>query len=413
MLSNYIVIPGTQQQLRSGPAGAHLEAFTGWLAERRYTKSTIRSYIYAANRFMVWWTCANDGEVLPSPNRSSMAAYRTHLAEGGDCGRRAHERSNAYCGARRFLSFLRQIGALPHTKSDGRPQLDLEQRFRHWMCQHRGARAITLHGYGRVVDLLLKDLGTEPSRYTAGQLRDFVLSQSQGYSHSKADTVVTAVRMFVRFLVSSQECQDNLLHAIPRVAGWRLASLPRYIDPADIERIICACDTSTPLGARDHSILLLLARLGLRAGDVVGLRLGDIDWKQSRIRVSGKSRHTAWLPLPQDVGNALLHYLTTGRGTVIHDGVFVTSCAPYTPIIARQVSSTAERAIRRSGVKTPSLGAHLFRHSAATAWLRQGLTLQAVGTLLRHHDVDTTAIYAKVDGDLLSQIAMPWPGEGA
>lgn len=413
MLSDYIVDIGVQQRLRRGPAGIHLDTFADWLADRCYAVATIRSYILAADRFMVWWNCASNGGALPTPNHSSLAAYRAHLTDGDHGDARAHQCSNAYCGARRFLLFLRQLGAIPHTDPGDRPQLELERRFRNWMRQHRGVRDITLDGYGRVVDRLLKDIGTEPSLYTAAQLRAFVHSQSQGCSHSKADTVVTAVRTFVRFLIASQECPDNLQHAIPRVAGWRQAALPRFLEPADIERIIGACDPMTPLGARDRSILLLLARLGLRAGDVAGLRLVDIDWPHGRIRVSGKSRHTTWLPLPQDVGDALLHYLATGRRAIVSDGVFVTTRAPYTPFISRQVSSTAERAIRRAGVEAPSLGAHLFRHSAATAWLRQGLTLQAIGTLLRHRDVDTTAIYAKVDVDLLSQIAMPWPVEDA
>ena len=157
--------------------------------------------------------------------------------------------------------------------------------------------------------------------------------------------------------------------------------------------------------------LLLLSRLGLRAGDVAGLCLGDIDWANARFRVSGKSRTPAWLPLPQDAGDALLHYILTARPAGSSDGVFLISRAPYTRILTRQISLTAERAILRAGVKASSLGAHQFRHSAATAWLRQGMTLQAIGAVLRHRNVDTTAIYAKVDVGLLRGIALPWPQE--
>lgn len=413
MLNDFIVDPSAQERLRRGGAGTHLDGFTAWLASRHYTDLTIRSYVLAADRFMTWWTGVSDDAALPGAHHSSLAAYRAHLTGLGHPGARAHERGNAYCGARRFLLFLRQAGLAPSTDQVDRPREGLETGFRNWMHQHRGVCEITLDGYGRVVDRLLKTIGTEARLYTAAQLRAFVLSQAHGRSHSKADTVITAVRMFVRFLIACQACPDHLQHAIPRVAGWRQAPLPRYLEAADVERIIDACDPSTPLGARDRAIVLLLARLGLRAGDVAGLHLEDIDWTHGRVRVSGKSRRTTWLPLPQDAGDALLHYLATGRRAVSGDGVFLTTRAPYTPIIARQVSSTAERAIRRAGVKSPSLGAHVFRHSAATAWLRQGLTLQAVGTLLRHRDVDTTAIYAKVDVELLRQIAMPWPTEGA
>jgi integrase/recombinase XerD len=413
MLNDYVFDIEAQERLRGGSAGIYLDAFSDWLAGRRYAGATIRSYILAADRFMNWLNCTRDAGALPLPGYSSLAAYRVHLTGDGRGGKRAHERSNAYCGARRLLLFLRHVGSIPDAEPRGRPQLELETRFRDWMRQHRGVREITLDGYGRIVDRLLREIGTRPSSYTATQLRAFVLSQSQGRSNSNADTVVTAVRTFVRFLIARGECADNLQHAIPRVAGWRQASLPRYVESTDIERIIGVCDPSTPLGSRDRAILLLLARLGLRAGDIAGLMLADIDWKNGRIRVSGKSLYTAWLPLPQDAGDAVLHYVATARRADVGDGVFLTTRAPFTTIIARQVSSTAERAIRRAGVKTTSLGAHLFRHSAATAWLRQGLTLQAIGTLLRHRDVDTTAIYAKVDVDLLRQIAMPWPTEGA
>ena len=164
---------------------------------------------------------------------------------------------------------------------------------------------------------------------------------------------------------------------------------------------------------RDRAVLLLLARLGLRASDVAALCFDDINWTGARLRVSGKSARPTWLPLPQEVGDALLRYIETVRPPVGGDGVFLITRAPYTPIIPRQVSSTAARAIRRAGIQAPSFGAHLFRHSAATAWLRQGLTLQAIGTVLRHIDPDTTALYAKVDVDLLRRIAMPWPDEEA
>jgi integrase/recombinase XerD len=170
---------------------------------------------------------------------------------------------------------------------------------------------------------------------------------------------------------------------------------------------------STPLGARDRAVLLLLARLALRAGDVAGLRLQDIDWPRGRLRVRGKTRQEAWLPLPQEVGDALLHYLGSARPEVAGEVVFLITRAPYTPMLSRQVSHTAARAIRRAGINAPSHGAHLFRHSAATALLRQGLSLQEIGSLLRHRDVDTTALYAKIDVDLLREVALPWPQEAA
>ncbi|WP_147431255.1 tyrosine-type recombinase/integrase [Thiocapsa rosea] len=221
---------------------------------------TIRSYIGAADRFMTWWADVSAGAALPGPDHACLAGYREHLSAAEHPGARTHERGNAYCGARRFLVFLQHTGIIPTMPPAGRPRQELEIRFCSWMLQHRGVCQSTLDGYARVVDRLLTAIGTKPRLYTAEQLRAFVLSQTQGWSHSKADTL--------------------------------------NLELAEVERIIDACDPSTPLGARDHAIVLLLARLGLRAGDVAGLRLSDIDWIQGRIRVSGKSRRMTWLPLP-------------------------------------------------------------------------------------------------------------------
>lgn len=180
--------------------------------------------------------------------------------------------------------------------------------------------------------------------------------------------------------------------------------------PADkIERIIDSCDSGTPSGLRDRAVLLLLARLGLRAGDVANLRLGDIDWKTGRFRVMGKGRREVWLPLPQDAGDALLTYLQRVRPAVSNDHVFLKIQAPIAPCSASSVSHRVAEAIRRAGVEAPAHGAHLLRHSLATRMLREGATLDAIGVLLRHEDIETTAVYSKVDVELLRQVAQPWP----
>lgn len=408
MLTDYLFAEQALERLRHGAAGVYLDDFTDWLADGGYAEATIRSYIYAADRFLTW--AQSTGHIVSALDPDSLIRYRADLTEAGPrpTAHRAGEGGNAYCGARRLIVFLRQCGVV----SDARPaDLPLLRVFGDWMHQYRGATETTITGYSRVLRQLLEVLGSTPEGYTAAQLRAFVLAQSQGYSHSKAETVVTAVRMFMRFLMVTERCGGALQYAIPRLAGWRQAALPSYLKPALVERIIAGCDPSMPLGARDRAVLLLLARLALRAGDVAGLRLEDIDWPQGRLRVSGKTRREAWLPLPQEVGDAILHYLETARPAVARDAVFLITRAPYTPMLSRQVSQSAERAIRRAGVDAPSYGAHLFRHSAATALLHQGLSLQAIGTLLRHRDVDTTALYAKVDVDLLRQVALPWPEE--
>lgn len=408
MLSDYVGNGQAKVRLQGSAAGPHLDDFSEWLAGRGYRASTIKSYLKEAARFAAW-ALATAGIGPPELRPAHCAEYRAavdHTTRRRSLSQR--DPGNRYCGARTFVRFLRARG---YAAAEPNATPVLLQLFQYWMRQDRGAAAVTVAGYTRVLGRLLATVGEDTHAYTASQLRAFVLQEAQGWSHSKVETTVSAVRMFVRFLLAHQACSAGLEHAIPRVAGWGQAALPRYLSPEAVAQVLAACDPATPLGARDHAVLLLLARLGLRAGDVAGLRLPDLDWAGGRLRVTGKTRREAWLPLPQDVGEAILHYLHTARPAVVHDGVFLITRPPYTSILNRQVSSTAERAIRRAGISSPSLGAHVFRHSAATQWVRDGLSFQTIGALLRHVDADMTALYAKVDITRLQQIALPWPEE--
>jgi site-specific recombinase XerD len=190
---------------------------------------------------------------------------------------------------------------------------------------------------------------------------------------------------------------------------WRLSALPRYLPAADIERVIAACERETAVGLRDRAAVLLLARLGLRAGDIVKMDLSDFDWVSASVRVSGKSHYEVKLPITQEVGESILEYLRRGRPPVQDSRLFVRMLAPWKPLKVSAVSAIVERAIARAGVEAPFRGAHVLRHSAATEMLRQGATLEQVGTVLRHRYLDTTAHYAKVDVQRLRSIALPWP----
>jgi integrase/recombinase XerD len=279
------------------------------------------------------------------------------------------------------------------------------------MRQHHGVQDTTLDTYRRTILNALQTLGSNPQRFEATGLRAFVLDSTGRHGRCQAKVVITALRAFVRYLIAQGQCQVGLDAAIPTTAGWRLSALPRYLPVADVERILAACDSATVAGARDRAILLLLSRLGLRAGDIYALRLGDIDWAQATIQVLGKSRCTVQLPLPQEVGDALLHYLATARPVVKSDHLFLRVAAPAGPFVKNSaaVSDIVERAIHRAGVCAPTHGAHLLRHSAATALLAEGASLESIAVLLRHRSLDTTAHYAKVDVKLLHKLAQPWP----
>jgi len=280
------------------------------------------------------------------------------------------------------------------------------------MRLHRGVTETTLDGYERVLSKVVARLGSDPRRYDAAKLRGFVLEYSKDHGRSEVQNTASALRMFMRYLSVEGQCSADLIAAVPKVAHWRLATLPRYLPAESVEKVIATCDLETQVGKRDRAILLLLARLGLRAADVVGLRLVDIDWERARVRVVGKGRRETWLPLPQEVGDAMLVYLKGGRPSAENDRVFLTVRAPVRAFLsATAISQLVRRAIEGADVDAPSFGAHLLRHSAATAMLRGGATLDAIGALLRQRSMDTTALYAKVDVPTLQRVAQPWPDE--
>lgn len=258
---------------------------------------------------------------------------------------------------------------------------------------------------------MLKRLGEEPDKFDARSLREFVLEVSQRRGLAAAKTCTTALRMFLRFLIAEGRCAAGLDAAIPILAHWRLATLPRYLEADDVERLIASCDSASPVGLRDRAILLLLARLGLRAGDIVQLRLDDIDWKGAWIHVCGKSRRRTRLPLTDEVGQAVVAYLEAGRPPTDTDVLFVRCRAPVQAFASHcAVSVIVDQAFRRAGVRRPSRGAaHLLRHTLATSMLRHGASLQDIALLLRHRSIATTQIYAKVDVVALRKIAQPWP----
>jgi len=222
--------------------------------------------------------------------------------------------------------------------------------------------------------------------------------------------LITSLRAFLRFLNFRGESRDDLALAIPAVAHWRLARLPRCLSAEDVGRLVAVCDGTDLRRLRDRAIILMLVRLGLRSGDVARLRLGDIDWNSGTLQVIGKGRCQVRLPLPQDVGDPLLRYLECRPANIGTDHVFVRSNAPCRPFASGDgVSSVVKHALKRANIDAPAKGAHLLRHTAVTEMLRSGVPLDQAGLVLRHRSIDMTAYYAKVDVALLKQIAQPWP----
>jgi integrase len=226
--------------------------------------------------------------------------------------------------------------------------------------------------------------------------------------------VITATRAFLRYLAFRGNARADLGLAVPAVAHWRLASVPHHLSPDELTRVLAACDGDQPARVRDRAMVLLLARLGLRPGDVAQLRLSDLDWTQGTIQVTGKGRYQVRLPLPQEVGEAVLRYLASRPHVPETDRVFVTTIAPVAPFRSGDaVSSVVARALERAGVHVARPGAHVLRHTAATEMLRHSVSLDHIGLVLRHRSLDMSAYYAKVDLATLRQVAQPWPGRHA
>lgn len=410
MLPRGFWIPETTKGVRREPFPGYLRGFGEVLLAAGHTLGSVSQYLRAAAHFGCWLeTC---GQGVDGLDLAKLQRFGEHLRSCRCPGRRRSRSSSAIGRVLRFIEYLKTTGVLvpdlaEATAGDAPPVL---LRFRDWMRQQRGATDATVEGYGLYVTALFEALGDDPAVYTAHALRRFILNRSKTYATGTTKKLITATRMFLRFCVAEGLCTPFLDAAIPTVANWRLAPLPGYLQAAEIERIVQACDVKTKAGVRDRAILLLLARFGLRAGDIVRMCVSDIDWADASLRLMGKGRREVRLPLPQDVGDAILVYLERGRPAFDSDRLFLCSTAPFRPFSSRlAISSLVHRAVSRAGVLSPSSGVRVLRHSAATAMLREGASLQDVGKILRHRSPETTALYAKVDVIRLRRIAQPWP----
>jgi integrase/recombinase XerD len=412
MITRYFKWQQSLTRLRSTPAGPHLSSLAVELETKGFSYWILRARLQGAAHFSDW--NKRQGRSIEQLQESRLEEFEVHL---GKCRCRrplrlsGHDDVRVLAGARAFVEYLRCHGVItspPPSKSQTAPPA-LVSGFCDWMRSQRGTQESTLHRYSVVIMNALEALGADPGRYDAESIRNFILSQTRGRSRGIAKEVVSVTRMFLRYLIAQGKCRPGMDDAVPTIAMWRLSALPRYLPVEDIERVIAACDDDTPVGIRDRAVVLLLARLGLRAGDIVKMDLGDIDWTHASVRVSGKSRYEVKLPLTQEVGEAVLKFLRVGRPPVQDTHLFVRMLAPWRPLQVSSVSAIVARAIARAGIDAPFRGAHVLRHSAATEMLRQGATLQQIGAVLRHRYLDTTAHYAKVDVQRLRDIALPWP----
>lgn len=308
-----------------------------------------------------------------------------------------------------LVNYLRSVGAIPApTPTPHTPSADLLAAFQRFLLNERGLATGTVHNYVVVANLFLREyFGTGDVRLTDLTSADVVRFVSAQCQLHHSGNIACGLRAFLRYGHLEGLTTGSLAEAIPSVVSWRLSSLPKGLTPDHLHSIFEGCDRESGTGARDFAILKLLARLGLRAGEVAAVELGDIDWRRGEIVVRGKGPRRELLPLPADVGEAVAHWLTHGRAICEHPNVFIADHAPRGPLTSSAVSRVVRRACDRAGLA--EVGAHCLRHTAATEMLRSGSALSEIGQVLRHQNLMTTAIYAKVDDRALLCVAQSWP----
>ncbi len=389
---------------RGGPVrlDRYVDGYRAWLLARGYTPSTVRMQLMLLRRLDRWMA----GEGLDARELDGgvvdvfLAAWR------------ATGRSRMPGSFVSLLGHLREEGVIaPEDPGLVTPLDELIERYRECLVGEWGLATTTVRRYVMLARRFLAGRGSPGDglgvRHLTGvEVSGFLLEECGRLSVGAAKARVAELRSLLRFLYLRGLTALALADAVPSVAGWRDVDVPQTIAAADIDRLLLSCERSEHLGARDFAVLMLLARLGLRSVEVARLELDDVDWRAGEIMVRGKARRFDRLPLPGDVGEALAGYLSF-RGGGEAQRVFLTLRAPTRPIRPELVGDIVERACKRAGVA--HVGAHRLRHALASELLRQGASMIDISQVLRHTDLASTAIYAKVDLGRLREVAQPWP----
>jgi site-specific recombinase XerD len=386
----------------------YLNAYTTLIKERGYSPVSVDTQVQLITCFRQWLRKGNT-ETYALDEIIVERFLRRHRNAGS-------VRRGDAAALYRFLRMLRELGVTQRRKKPPlSPQERVITKYRRYLSEERGLTQATVVNYVPFVDQFLsarfQRIPLNFSRLRAPDLTGFVRRQAHKLSPGCAQLLVTALRSFLRYLRYQGKITSDLAACVPTVARWSFAALPKFLPAGTVQKVLDRNDRRTPLGRRDYAILLLLARLGLRACEIVALNLEDIDWENARITIRSKGGRWAQLPVPTDVGEALALYLRHGRPSCSCRRAFIRDRAPHTGFAnSIAVSTLVMRALQRAGVESVHKGAHLFRHSLATDMIRQGASLDEIGELLRHQSPNTTAIYAKVDLPALRPLALSWPG---
>ncbi|MEJ8859604.1 tyrosine-type recombinase/integrase [Variovorax robiniae] len=394
-----------------GPLAECIDAFTSRLIDQGYAASSAHLETRLVADFSRWLMV--EGVALAEITHDHIDRFLRHRA------RHKRPRRGDPVALVRLLTLLRERGDVaipaPTARVDVPPAEQLAGDFAAYLREERALAPSTVRTYLPFVALLLAERFDRGSvnlgDLRAADITGFVQHHAAHLQTRRCKTMTTALRSFLQYARYRGDVTADLTAAIPAVASWSRTSIPRAIAPAHVQQVLASCDLRSVTGRRDRAILLLLARLGLRACEICALTLEDIDWQAGNLRVHGKGGRECQLPLPADAGEAIANYLQHGRPTTVSRSLFLRVHAPIQGLKPPQsIDCIVRTALERAGIDSPRKGAHQFRHALATQMLSQGASLSEIGELLRHRSPQTTTIYAKVDLLALRALARPWPG---
>ena len=403
--------PSVVRRHHEGPLGIHVDAYEALLREQGYSRGSTYVHLHIVADLSRW-----------------LRRRRLDAGDVDECTVERYLQSrqrfvDTYRGASfvpyKFLGMLRDRRIVTHktvpTVVD--PREIVVDAFRQYLSQERGLSVSTQCNYTRFAHQFLRERfgrgSLELSALSATDVTGFIRRHAHERSARSAQHIVGSLRAFLRYLRYRGEITTDLAACVPTVANWSLSTLPKFLQPGQVQQVLDHCDRHSAVGLRNYAILVLLARLGLRACEVVAMTLDDIDWEGAHLMVRGKGGQRVQMPLSAEVGHAIAAYLRKGRPRCTSRRLFIREHAPRVGFAnSCAVSTLVQRALADAGVDSPHTGAYVFRHSLATEMLRQGASLGEIGQLLRHAHPDTTQIYAKVDVCALRPLALRWPGGG-
>ena len=398
----------------TGPLAPHLGLFVALLISQQYTASV--TYIKARHTLALDRWLTKRRIVLTGLTDVHLEAYQQRRRRRQQCIQPGTRRIE-WCAVTQLLQFLRDQGVCPIVRAQTTAAGDLVASYLRYLQDQQGLATTTIERYTTVAKHFLDEqFGSGAVDLSALRANDgiaFIRRQAKRLQPPALKCVTNALRSFLRYAQYRGEVTTGLAAAVPAVAAWATTpALPKAISPEHAQQAIDSCNLRTAAGLRDRAVLLLLARLGLRAHEIIALQLEDCDWDCGHLRIRSKCRREQLLPIPVDVGEAIAAYLRHGRPQTPIRDLFLRSMAPIRGLMPGSdgVGTIVRHALQRAGVVSPHRGSHQFRHALAVRMLQRGASLAEIGEVLRHQSPQTTSIYARVDIEALRPLAQPWPG---